>query len=110
MSFRELCLRADMPDGAVTEIMYEVASCRADGIDLLKINIDNELSEIKRIVSALLKTLKTMKQKGSIQFYATKESFDVMSTEAVFLQNKYPEHFSEGNINSDDQTYIYVKI
>lgn len=109
MSYKELSLRAELPEGAVTELMYEIASCRADDADLIRINIDATLPEIKKILSASLKTLKAMKEKGSIQFYATKESFDLMRTEAVFLQNKYPDLFSE-IISSENQVYIFIKI
>ena len=39
MSYKEINLRALTPESAVTEIMYEIAACRADNIDLIRINI-----------------------------------------------------------------------
>ena len=110
MGFKEINLRSDMADTAVTEIIYEIASCRADFCDLLRINIDMSLPEGKKIKSQAIKTLKAMKQRGSIHFFATQDNFDRMGTEAVFLLNKYPELFSATSKENEITAFIYVKI
>ncbi len=114
MSYKEIKLRARTPDATSTEIMYEIAAARADLIDLVRINIFYEEdaegnTDFNRVYTSIIKLLKNMKQKGSIQFYATRDSFGRYTTEAVFLQNKYPELFSvEPKIDNGD--FIYVKI
>ena len=80
MSYKEILLRSRTADAAVTEIMYEIAACRADGVELIRFNISygnamESMNEVGKIISALLRTLKNMKQKGSIQFLATPDSF-----------------------------------
>lgn len=114
MSYKEINLRAKTPETAVTEVMYEIASLRADGIGLLRINIIYEAgeeldTETKRIISQIIKLLKNMKQKGSIQFFATEDSFRLSSTEVVFLQNKYPAIFS-AHPSREGESFVFVKL
>ena len=80
----------------------------------LRINIIYEAeeeidTETKRIISQIIKQLKNMKQKGSIQFFATEDSFRLSSTEVVFLQNKYPAIFS-GHPSREGETFVFVKL
>lgn len=112
MNYREINLRSLTQQGAATEIMYEIATARADGIDLMRINVfyeNEEISDIEKTISSIIKLLKQMKSGGNIHFFATKDSFARTSTEAVFLQNKYPELFS---IHPDiaDGSFIYIKL
>lgn len=113
MSYKEINLRSSSPDGAITEIMYEIASARADSIDLIKIisfsNHNDEAIDSKKIFSSIIKLLKTMKQNGSIHFFATSDSFDRSTTEAVFLQNKYPDLFTV-EPKAEDGEYVYIKL
>lgn len=114
MSYKEIKLRTRTPESASTEIMYEIAACRADGVDLIRINISYDEdggnnTEFKRIISVIIKLLRNMKQKGSVQFFATADSFRLATTEAVFLQNKYPGLFSV-QPEANDGAFIYVKI
>ena len=109
MNYKELMLRSDMADTAVTELIYEIASGRADQVDLMRINVDATRPEAKKIMSQLIKLLKSMKQKGSIQFFATQDNFECMSTEAVFLVNKYHDLLS--NLSSvENQAYFFIKM
>ena len=110
MSYKEINLRSDMADTAITEIIYEIASSRADSYDLIKLNIDISLPDVKKIRSQAIRTLRSMKEKGSIRFFATKENFDRMGTEAVYLLNKYPELFSSDAESNEGFLFIYVKI
>lgn len=110
MNYRIINLRAHLADTANTELMYEIAASRADKVDLIRLNIDMTDPESKRIVSQIIKTLKFMKQKGSIQFFATPESFELMRTEAVFLINKYPDRFDGDNSTVEGESYIFIKL
>ncbi len=110
MSYRELLLRSDTPEGAVTEIMYEIASARVDFIDLVKFEINTENIEINKYMQSIIKALKAMKQKGTFQFFATKESFEDSRTEAVFLQNKYPHLFDGEIFESPNRICVYIKL
>ncbi len=115
MSYKEILLRSRTADAAVTEIMYEIAACRADGVELIRFNISygnamESMNEVGKIISALLRTLKNMKQKGSIQFLATPDSFINGSTESSFLYNKYPSIFSSAPSCTDGDSFIFVKL
>ena len=113
MKYKELRLRAIMPEHIATEIMYEIAAARADRAELLRINVSNdETNDVspKKRFSSLLRILKNMKSDGRIQFFATKESFALFNTEAVFLQNKYPDHFDFTNLLEDEEHFIYIKL
>lgn len=114
MNYKEINLRAKTPESAATEVMYEIASLRADGVGLIRINILYEESigvdtETERIFSQIIKILKNMKKKGSVQFFATDDSFRLVTTEVVFLQNKYPDLFSTAPIPNGGP-FIFVKL
>ena len=113
MSYKEITLKSQNPSAAFTEIMFEIATARVDSVDLLRINIfeENDIDdslEQKRFISIIIKYVKSLKQNGVFQFYATADSFRQLTTEAVFLQNKYPEIFSvDKNLEG---VFIYIKI
>ncbi len=113
MSYKEINLRSLTPDGAVTEIMYEIATARADMVDLIRINSlcreAEEANDSKKVFSSITRLLKTMKQNGSIHFFATQDSFARSTTEAVFLQNKYPELFSV-QPEVENGEFVYIKL
>ena len=112
MVLKKISLRSNLPEHLATEIMYEIAAARADGAELIRIetSTDEEGSSVhKKIYSSLIRLLKGMKDDGRIQFFATKNNFDSLSTEAVFLQNKYPAHF-ESNGSAENQDYVYIKL
>ena len=53
MNYRMINLRAEMPEAAATEIMYEIAASRADGVDLIRLNIETheDSTESKKKIS-----------------------------------------------------------
>lgn len=112
MNYRIINLRADLPDTAATEIMYEIAASHADGVDLIRLNITTpeDAFESKKMISSVLRLMKSMKQKGSIHFFATELDFKISSTEAIFLNNKYPSLFTDIPMNEDNSFFIYIKI
>ena len=114
MNYKEYILKADNPEDASTEIMYEIASSRADKVDVIRIDIlnninDRESNDFVKLFKTVARLLRSMKQKGSIQFFATQENIRLGTTEAVFLQNKYPELFPIGK-KTEDSTFILIKI
>jgi hypothetical protein len=112
MNYKELNFRSKTPDAAATEIMYEIATARADGIDLFRINFsldEGEGIDGKKIFLTVIKLLKNMKQNGNIHFFATHDSFTHGTTEAVFLKNKYPDHY-EILHDIKDTKFVYIKL
>lgn len=103
----ELDLNAADP---TVELRFSVASERADGAELLRVNApstDNEKEDAK-LLSLITKTLKQMKSEKLIQFFATNKSFKISSTEAEFLINKYPDEFS--CVSEETVSFFYIKI
>ena len=113
MYFREFTLRADLSEQIATEILFELASARVDGIEVLCINIFNEEKEYslpEKHQSTVVKTLKKLKENGKIQLFATGDSFKLQKTEAFFLQNKYPDLFDSSLVYCLGENKIYIKI
>lgn len=105
--YKIIDLKAENIDSMTTEIMFEVAGARADGSELIRLNINNDE---KKLSDGAIKLLKNMKQKGLIQFFATEKSFSSGSTEASFLMNKYQDIISLTNNEGGEVSFIYVKI
>ena len=105
--YKIIDLKAENIDSMTTEIMFEVAGARADGNELIRLNINNDET---KLYDSAIKLLKNMKQKGLIQFFATEKSFVNGSTEASFLMNKYQDNISLGDNKGGEVSYIYVKI
>ena len=99
-NFKIIRLNGDNPQNINTELYFELASARADGCEVVRLDFE---SNQEKIIAAL----KKMKNNSAIQFFATSESFSSSDTEAVFLLNKYPD-IREFENNS--LPYIYVKL
>ena len=114
MKYKVIELRGKEARDLTTEAMFEIASAKADGLELIRFNIhlltDGAENLAKKNLKPVIKTLKNMKSTGQIQFFATPESFKTSSTEAVFLINKYPTLFANIDDESETDTYIYIKI
>ena len=106
MVIKYFTLKAAQPDQIFTEIMYEIASARSDRAELVR--IDFQAGRGKKFIDTTIRVLKKMKTEGRIQFFATKDSFSSLNTEAVFLQNKYPEYFASP-VSSEGEL-IYIKL
>ena len=91
-----------------TELTFELAVARADGVELLKVSLPCGIDDTYKKIATLTKLLRGMKDAKKIQFFATHENFRSSSTEAVFLINKYPEIFE--NMQENEDTFIYVKL
>ncbi len=98
-----------------TEMLFEIASAKSEGVEIVRFDIpvatdETEQSNLKKMTSSLIKELRQMKTKGQIQLYATPTSFEKMSTEAVFLLNKYPFLSDDAELTEKLEGFIYVKI
>ena len=114
MNYVEIDIKSIDFSSLETEIMYEIATAKVDGAELLRLNLplsrveESELP-IKKYLQRASKILKELKQKGKIQFLATSHEFKYSLTEAVFLINKYPELFISQD-SAEDESYIYIKL
>ena len=111
---KEIVLKSSTKEGLETEIKYEIATAKVDGVELVKFDIElhdaeNYHVESTKLKSSLIRTLKNMKADGRIQFFATDENFAKQTTEAVFLINKYPAYFERIESGSSKKS-IYIKI
>lgn len=85
-----------------TEIKFFVAGCKVKKIDIFKLNIKkvyNESREEKRLQS-ISRILHGIKRSGLIQLYIHSSELCGKSTEAAYINNKYPElyeSFSDGD-------------
>lgn len=111
MYYREIKLRSNELDSALTEITYELAAARVDSVELVRINLTcDEIKATQKLFDGIIRHLKGIKRSGKIQFFATEQSFADGSTEAVFLANKYPELLTSSPSLSNDIKFIYIKI
>ena len=111
MEYKVIELNADSVDPTV-ELRYAVASERAGGSELLRIDVpsvENEKERAKRL-SYVTKILKQMKDERLIQFFATKKSFQSSSMEAEFLLNKYPCISAASTAEDEASDFFYIKI
>ena len=88
------------------EILYMIASARAIGAELVRIDITFSDAKSDKNLRTALRFLKELKSAGKIQLYATKESFLASAVEAQYLLNKYAERIA---FDSDD-SFVYVKL
>lgn len=108
MKYKELSLRADDLNSAVNEIKFELATARAEGIELLIIKYSD--SEIfSHFLSKASSVLRKMKQRRVIQLYAFVENFLRGGTESVYLKNKYPELFAQ-DLPKEWDRIVYIKL
>ncbi len=74
-----------------TEIMFSVASARAQEMAFVKIDLSGDNDQ--KIEAGAVKLLKALKKQGRIQLFVDSEQLQGSSTEAQYLANKYPEAF-----------------
>ena len=90
---------------AETEILYSIASARASGADFVGLNIKAENAE--KIKSTATKVLRAAKKQEKIQLFASSLDLTTTTTEAQYLNNKYPDL---ANSCIDGVETIFVKI
>jgi len=110
--YRELFVKSETAPSIKNELLFEIASERVSGSELIRFIIYNngdDLSFSKRI-NAINKNLRSFKSRGLIQFFANAESFEKNTTEAKYLINKYPALFENIPKTEDNSFFIYVKL
>ena len=95
-----------------TEIKFLLASARFDGVELMRFIYEtNEAEgEAKKLHNIVIKVLRSLRSRKNIQFFVLPDGFAESTTEAEFLLNKYPEHFSHPSPLKDNENEFYIKI
>lgn len=109
MIYKTLNLKSREADQIKTEIMFELASERASNTELVRLNLPEftDAQSERRINSAVLRLLRNMKERGTIQFFAYPDNFENFGMESRFLLNKYPDVFENSDLG---ERFVYVKI
>ena len=109
MKYSEIKITSKTQSDLKTETLFNIASERASGNELLLFRIDD--SDIAtKMFAALIRILKSLKSSGGILLYADSTSFESSSREAEYLINKYPEFFSEESSNYTDKLCVLVRL
>jgi hypothetical protein len=90
-----------------TELRFILAGARVDGVDLLRIDFDENAEDILRIVGCAVKVLRSIRKERIIQFFLDNKLLDKKSTEAEFIINKYADFVL--NNNTPEHSF-YIKI
>ena len=95
-------------DTMKTEILFRIATARADGSDLIRFDISGSEDERDQIIFRCKKILKAAKNDGTIKLFAFEEDFEKKATEAEYLLNLYPEIAEK--VEKTEYSYFYLKI
>ncbi len=112
MIYRQIFLNSIASETVETEIIFELASARADGVELLRFDVA-KLEDDKaynKLMRSIKKILRVLKERSMVQFFAMPDNFINSGTESKFLINKYPDVFEEMLTDGDDGMYFYLKI
>ena len=92
-----------------TEIMFELATERASGTELVRLNLPKplDMQSEKRINLAVRRLLRSMKERGAIQFFANPDNFESAGMESRFLLNKYTCVFENEELSDG---FVFVKL
>ena len=85
-----------------TEIRFFIANCNVRGVDVFKLNIKkvfNSEREERRLIS-VTRILYAIKRAGLIQLYIHSKELEGNSTEAAYINNKYP-NIRENGIDNE---------
>ncbi len=111
MEFKKHRLTAAGKDAVFTEVWFEVTTARVFECEVLGFEIYCEDDHSRRrTAQQIVRTLRTMKEKGLLQFFATADCFESGSAEAEFLKNKYPHLTGEFTTDAENAELILVKL
>ena len=111
MEYKKHSLTSTGKDAVFTEIWFEVSTARVFGTEVIGFEIyDTDDSSRSRTARQVRRTLRSMKEKGLIQFFATADSFADSAPEAEFLKNKYPHLSDEFICERDGTELLLVKL
>ncbi len=93
-----------------TEVLFKVANARAADMSVIRFDIKSaEQQKTGRICGFLSRILRSMKKRGAIQFFVTKDGLARSTTEAQYILNVFPE--VSASIPTDaDCEFVFVRI
>ena len=103
MTIKEAVMNCRAGETFNTELLYTIASARAQGNDFLKLVLAAETKEYVQ----LQKQLKVLKKQGKVQIYIVAHEFYGASKEARYLRNKYP---TLSEFCTDGETNMIIKL
>ena len=84
-------LMSDYYDEIFTEIRYVIATARANGGELVSLELDLSADDSSRIFAAVVKNLRAMKKEGKIDFFVSGDDFALGNAEVSYLMNKFSD-------------------
>lgn len=104
MNYNTFVLKNPVQNILATEIMFNVASERANRNELLFLSVSPELTDRDRtrLILNASKLLRKMKKQGKIQLFVTQDDYSESTTEAKYMKNKYPD------IKSLPEPYCFI--
>lgn len=88
MNYNTFILKNTVSSLMENEILFAVASARAQGKPFLKLEFDVRQGEKAEQCAA--KILRALKKRGRIEFFVAAKELGGASTEAQYIRNKYP--------------------
>jgi len=88
-----------------TEILFYIASSRAEGKELVKLSVKGERKE--RTISIALKILRAAKKRNTVQLFLTAQQMYGRTTEGEYIKNKYPD---VQNILDNGESAVLIKV
>ena len=112
MKYKEIFVRSETLAQLKNELLFEIASQRASGVELIRFNVYNkgDATLFLKIINWTKKQMRSFKNRGIIQFFATAESFLGNDTESKYLINKYPELFESIPQGEENSFFVYIKL
>ncbi len=109
MIYKEIILKSESQGDLRTELLFNIASERASGVQLLRFFVNFE-DNSQKIYSSVMRILRSLKSRGAIQLYACREDFENNTREAEYLINKYSEILGDEDDISVPEYSIYVRL
>lgn len=108
MLLKTYCLEGSCKRDFDTEIKFNIASAKYDGVNLLKFSIKRRIddSENCRLMSCITKVLSSLKKQGRVNFFVKPEQMEQNTTEAEYITNLFGGEIAP----QKDFLDIYVKI
>ena len=98
----------DRADSLKTELLFRIATARAENADLIRLDISGSEDDRDQIFFRVKKILKAEKTAGTVKTYAFPADFEKNTTEADYLLNLYPE--IKETVDKPEFPYIFIKI
>lgn len=110
MLFTEKTFTDGSNDEIAMRVAFAIAEARVLGADLLKITVAaGDEKAAGRIHAATVRTLRRLKKEGKVQVYLPSDDFGTGATEAVYLQNIFPDLAADPALCAPQDPYILVK-